>query len=159
MSIHPDTKFISLKFLKIFLVKTLILWLAVLLAFEGKGTYVQFPIFYSWLSLPAFMHLSHNSLLWEIYSYSIPIIFFAISTILALFMWFDKKAGKRLLYNALMIHSFGAILTIIYVEHDGAPLSTSFALKLAGGAVSLAVSYYFWRIFFRIADYKHRRRS
>ena len=51
--LDADTKFITIAFIKIFIAKTLILWLAVLLAGEGRGTYVQFPIFYGWLFLPA----------------------------------------------------------------------------------------------------------
>lgn len=148
-----DTKFITIKFLKIFLAKTLILWLAILIAMEGRGTYVQFPIFYSWLALPAFLELPHESAAWNIYSYSVPIAFFAVSTILSLILWF-RKEGRKILRNVLIVHFVGVAVCIWVAEYYSAPLSTKIEVKLLGGAVALFVSYFFWRIFFRIVDYR-----
>ncbi len=155
--IHPDTKFISIQFIKIFFAKTAILWLAVLLAFEGHGTYVQFPIFYSWLALPAFFHLSHESVWWELYSYALPLAFFAISTVLALVLWFRESSRKIIIYNSIIVHFVGAAVCIFYVEQDGPPLSNSVAMKVFVGVVSLIVSYYFWRMFFKIAMHKKQK--
>lgn len=155
INLDADTKFITLKFVKIFIAKTLILWLAVLIALDGRGTYIQFPIFYSWLALPAFMNLSHESLAWKIYAYSVPIAFFVVSTILALTLWLKPSAlGKKILYNVLVVHFAGAALCIAVAEYHGAPLSTLLQVKLIGSALSLVISYFFWRMFFRILSYK-----
>jgi hypothetical protein len=155
ITLDADTKFITIAFIKIFVAKTLILWIAVLLAGEGRGTYIQFPIFYSWLALPAFLELSHESTAWMVYSYSVPIAFFVVSSVLALTLWF-KAAGKKFLRNVLVVHFAGAIACIVIAEYYGAPLSTSLTIKAVGALTSLAVSYFFWRMFFKIVDYKLR---
>lgn len=154
ITLDADTKFITIAFVKIFVAKTLILWFAVLIAGDGRGTYVQFPIFYSWLALPAFLEISHQSSLWRIYSYSVPIAFFVVSSALALTLWLKKSAGKKILCNVLVIHFVGAIVCIAIAEYGGAPLSTSLTIKAAGALASLVASYFFWRMFFKIVDYK-----
>ncbi len=169
IALGDDAKFITIAFIKIFVAKTLILWLSILLAAEGKGTYVQFPIFYSWLALPAFLDISHESVEWKIYSYSVPIAFFVVSSVLALILWFRpkekrkeknskyKNSGRKILYGVLTTHFAGVVACIAAAEYYGAPLSTSLTIKLGGAIIALVVSYFFWKLFFNIAD--HRRKK
>ncbi|MSP33883.1 MAG: hypothetical protein EXR06_03145 [Rickettsiales bacterium] len=169
IALGDDVKFITIAFIKIFVAKTLILWLSILLAADGRGTYVQFPIFYSWLALPAFLDLSHESIEWKIYSYSVPIAFFVVSSVLALILWFRPRekrrkgsskrqnSGRKILYGVLTTHFAGVIACIATAEYYGAPLSTSIVIKLGGAAIALVVSYFFWKLFFNIADYRRKK--
>lgn len=164
INLGDDVKFITIAFIKIFVAKTLILWLSILLAANGRGTYVQFPIFYSWLALPAFLDLSHQSTEWKIYSYSVPIAFFVVSSVLALILWFrpqekrkNKNLGRKILYRVLATHFVGAIACIAIAEYRGAPLSTSLVIKFGGAIIALVASYYFWKLFFNIVDYRRKK--
>ena len=123
----------------------------------GHGTYIQFPIFYSWLLFPIVINyynwpindafLAKTLLL---YFSSIPIILFALSLILA-FAIYCKKVKKKFLFFIIIFYTLGTVIDVLFSKQFSFFTPTDhLSVLLIGLILSGVILFFFWKIFFNL---------
>jgi len=159
-----DKIFLFTTFIKLLLLQGIFLWGAVLIGNSNNGTYIQFPIFYSWLVLPIdylrYFAVSPDTTTpgLIIYFFSIPIIFFLLSTITLILIW-KHVINKILLIKIILFHLCGGLISIAVSKHEAwlfYPFANSIGIWFQGVTLALLGNFFFWRIFFQVLNYRSK---
>jgi len=150
--LYLDKKFLFISWLKLTLVQLLFLFFGIALSGAGHGTFVPFPIFYSLLFLPTIFELPNEFVAEQyqiIFLFVVPIIFFLFSLFLSFYAW-KKLINKKTLKFIIVCHfTIALTIVVIFFTRNGI-YSPSPAIHLVGTSISLVLSFFFWRIFFKI---------
>ena len=164
VKLSQDKKFLFSSMLKILLIQIIFLLFAVFVVRGDSGTYVQFPIFYGWLILPIsylkyFASSSDTVSFWLIvYFLLIPIIFLLSSSFFVKLTW-KYQIRKKVLIFVLVFHFIGALVCILTSKHESwlfYPNNISQYIWIFSVCIAIFISFFFWRIFFQIVDYKSK---
>ncbi len=124
----------------------------------GHGTYVQLPIFYSWLFLPAVINWPREWISDSIqiaFLFFIPVAFFIFSMSIFVALWYGKIT-KNHISNIVTFHFLIAFIIIVIFSFRNGIFFPSFKIQLIATAISLSLSALFWRIFFQVLNHKEK---
>jgi len=160
-NLYLDKKFLFISWLKLTLIQLVFLFFGIALSGAGHGTFIPFPIFYGLLFLPTIFELPNEFVAEQyqiIFLFVVPIIFFLFSLFLSFYAW-KKLINKKILKFIITFHLVIALtIVIIFFTRNGI-YSPSPVIHLIGISTSLVLSFFFWRVFFKIISHKKSMQS
>lgn len=119
----------------------------------GHGTYIQLPIFYGLLFLPAIIDGLPITFL-----FFMPAAFLIFSLSIFIALWRGKITENHM-SNIVIFHFLVAFVIIVIFSLRNGVFFPSFKIQLIATTISLSLSIVFWRIFFRVLAYKSKSTS
>lgn len=154
--LFSDKKFFLGASLKLGIFQILFCLMGFVLAGAGHGTYVQFPIFYSWLFIPAIVDWPKewiNDNIQIAFLFFVPVAFFIFSLMVFIALWFDR-ISKNGLKMVVTFHFLIAFLIIVKFSIRYGFSFPDVKIQFFATAIALLLSFFYWRIFFQILSHK-----
>lgn len=147
--LSSDQKFLAIAFVKFSLLQFLFAGISAVFMGDGYGTEISFLIFYSWFSVLALNYFQNYFALFAASA-------FFLVTLLILSATWHRILDKKRLIILNEFHFFGIAVGVVFcnIHH-----SSFLQITLAAISVSLVASFFFWRIFFQVADYRLKHPS
>lgn len=139
---------------KITILQILFVFVTFILSGAGHGSYIQYPIFYSWLFLPIIFQWPMEYIggnLQIIFIFLVPFIFylFSFGIFIALLL---KKINRRTLNKIIFFHFLIAVLIIVDSITKYGLFFPSEKTQLISLIISLSLISLFWCIFLKISN-------